>query len=305
MTTAAASNAASAGGNTSAEDHEQIVLHARDVKFDWASLPMHWIPGEPQATHTINVLHIALPEGERWFVEVFKQAVPLIRDERLKEDVLGFIGQEAMHAEAHDGAAEHLEAAGLHVRPYIAQMEWLFRKLLGDRDLTGKAAEEWLVERLGVIAAIEHYTAFLGQWVLDAKALDEAGADPTMLDLLRWHGAEEVEHRSVAYDLFRHLDQRYTRRVRSMAVVTPALAWIFVRGTRFLMRNDPTSPGKASFRAYRKAAKKGLLPTGRQLLREIRPYFRRSYHPTETGNTEQAVAYLASSPAAQAADAPK
>jgi hypothetical protein len=52
---------------------------------------------------------------------VFKQAVPLIRDERLKEDVLGFIGQEAVHADAHDGAAAHLEAAGLPVRPFVAQ----------------------------------------------------------------------------------------------------------------------------------------------------------------------------------------
>jgi len=45
-----------------------------------------------------------------------------------------------------------------------------------------------------------------------------------------------------------------------------------------------------------------LLPTGRELLREIRPYFRKTYHPSETGNTEQAVAYLASSPAARAAE---
>jgi predicted metal-dependent hydrolase len=279
---------------------EQLVLHARDVRFGWAALPAHWIPGEPQATHTINVLHLALPEGERWFVEVFKQALPLIRDPRLAEDVRGFIGQEAVHAEAHDGAAAHLETAGVRVRPFVAQMEWLFRKLLGDRDLTGRAAEEWLVERLGIIAAIEHYTAFLGQWVLDAP-LAAAGADPVMLDLLRWHGAEEVEHRSVAFDVFMHLDGRYGRRVRSMAAVTPVLAWIFARGTRYLMRTDPARPGRASLRAYRRAAKRGLLPTGRELLREIRPYFRRSYHPSETGNTEQAVAYLASSPAARAA----
>ncbi|SDX23769.1 hypothetical protein SAMN05421504_102767 [Amycolatopsis xylanica] len=281
-------------------EDEHLVLHARNVAFDWASLPMHWVPGEPQVTHTINVLHIALPEGERWFVELFKQAVPLIKDDRLREDVLGFIGQEAMHAQAHDGAAAHLEAAGVNVRPYIAQMEWIFRRLLGDRNLTGKAREEWIVERVAVVAAIEHYTAFLGQWVLDAP-LD--GADPTMLDLLRWHGAEEVEHRSVAYDLFQHLDGRYTRRVRSMLAVTPVLAWIFLRGTRFLMRNDPTNPGKARWRTYFRASKRGLLPTGRQLLREITPYFRRSYNPADTGNTAQAVAYLASSPAARAADA--
>ncbi|WP_116201165.1 metal-dependent hydrolase [Amycolatopsis circi] len=283
-------------------DHEQIVLHARDVEFDFSKLPMHWIPGQPQATHSINVLHLALPEGERWFVEVFKQAVPLIRDERLKEDVLGFIGQEAMHAQAHDGAAEHLESAGVSVRPYIAQMEWMFRRLLGDRP---RSSREWLIERLAMVAAIEHYTAFLGQWILDAKELDAAGADETMLDLLRWHGAEEVEHRSVAYDLFCHLDGRYGRRVRSMIVVTPVLAWVFLRGTRFLMKNDPTRPGRANLRAYRRAARRGLLPGPGELLREIRPYFRKSYHPTETGNTDQAVAYLASSPAAKAADAPR
>jgi predicted metal-dependent hydrolase len=71
------------------------------------------------------------------------------------------------------------------------------------------------------------------------------------------------------------------------------------------MANDPSRPGKASLRGYLNAAKKGLLPSPRDLLREIRPYFRKSYHPTETGNTDQAVAYLAGSPAAQAADAPK
>jgi predicted metal-dependent hydrolase len=287
------------------EDPEQLVLRARDVRFDWSRLPMHWVPGEPQVGHTLNVLHLVLPEGERWFVEVFKQAVPLIRDDRLREDVLGFIGQEAMHAEAHAGAAEHLDSRGLDTRPFLDQMAWLFRRLLGDRELTGRAREEWLVERLAMVAAIEHYTAFLGQWMLDAHALDHA--DPMMLDLLRWHAAEEVEHRSVAFDLFRHLDGRYFRRVRSMLAVTPVLAWMFVRGTRYLMRHDPELRGrtKASWRTYFRAAKRGQLPTGRSLLREIRPYFRRSYHPSETGSTDQAVAYLASSPAARAADAPR
>lgn len=83
-------------------DSERIPLKARKVSFSWEDTPLHWVPGDPFATHTINVLHLLLPAGERWFVHVYKQVLPYIRDERLREDVIGFIGQEAMHAQAHD-----------------------------------------------------------------------------------------------------------------------------------------------------------------------------------------------------------
>lgn len=46
----------------------------RRVSFDWHRTPLHWIPDEPTATHVINVLHLLLPAGERWFVKVFKEA---------------------------------------------------------------------------------------------------------------------------------------------------------------------------------------------------------------------------------------
>ena len=280
---------------------DNLVLHARDVRFDWSAVPIHWVPGDPVSTHAMNTLHLVLPEGERWFVRVFGQALPHIRDPKLREDVLGFIGQEAMHAQAHDGAAEHLAALGVDPKPFIAQIEWLFGKLLADRDGTAEQRHQWLLERLSVIAAIEHFTAVLGQWILDASALDAAGADPTMLDLLRWHGAEEVEHRSVAYDVFMHLDGRYFRRVRTMVVVFPVLAWLFVRSTRWLMAHDPTRPGKPRVRDYFRAARAGRLPSLRQLVPAVWRYLPRRYHPSQEGDTAQAVAYLAVSPAAKAA----
>ena len=80
---------------------DHILLQARNVEFDWSDLPMHWIPGDPFSTHVLNVLHLLLPAGEEWFVETFKEALPLIEDEKLREDVVGFIGQEAMHPNAH------------------------------------------------------------------------------------------------------------------------------------------------------------------------------------------------------------
>ena len=61
------------------------------------------------------------------------------------------------------------------------------------------------------------------------EILQAAGADETMLDLLRWHGAEEVEHRAVAFDVFQHLDGRYHRRVLAYVFGGPALVWLWVR----------------------------------------------------------------------------
>ncbi|MCB5912358.1 metal-dependent hydrolase [Streptomyces pinistramenti] len=284
---------------------ERIPLKARNVAFDWADTPLHWIPGDPASAHTINVLHLLLPAGERWFVHVYKQALPLIRDPRLREDVIGFIGQEAMHSQAHDDVLPHLRALGLDPEPYTAQVDWLFEKLLGDRTLPpGRARVWWLKERVAMIAAIEHYTAFLGDWVLNADALDARGADPVMLDLLRWHGAEEVEHRSVAFDLFQHLDGDYRRRVRTWATAFAALVFLWQRGTRFFVANDPSLPGgRASARDFLRGGRQGVLPTPGGMLRSIPQYLSRTYHPSKYGSTEQAAAYLAHSPAATAADA--
>ncbi|GAA1364362.1 metal-dependent hydrolase [Streptomyces beijiangensis] len=280
---------------------EHTPLKPRDVSFSWDRTPLHWVPGDPFTTHTINVLHLLLPAGERWFVHVYKQVLPLITDERLREDVMGFIGQEAMHSQAHDDVLPHLKALGLDPTPYTAQVDWFFEKLLGDRTLPpGRARKWWLLERVAIIAAIEHYTAFLGDWVLNADALDRRGADPTMLDLLRWHGAEEVEHRSVAFDLFLHVDGSYRRRVRTWATAFTALVFLWQRGTRFFMENDPTlDGGKASFTALRHRGRIGMLPSTGAMVRSIPRYLSPAYHPSQEASTAQAVAYLASSPAAK------
>lgn len=279
---------------------DRVALAARDVHFDWAGLPLQWIPGEPFAAHVLNVLHLLLPEGERWFVQVFSEALPLITDDQLREDVLGFIGQEGIHAGAHQGVQDHFREQGLDPSPYVGEIEHLFRHLLGPRGLTGSRGQEWLIERLAVVAAVEHVTAFLGNWVLNSPGLDAAGADPQMLDLLRWHGAEEVEHRSVAYDVLCHLDPRYVRRVRTYVAAAAALFWLWGRGVRFLMANDPARTGRGPrWRDLITSARKGLTPGYGDLIGCAWRYLKPSYHPRDEGSTEQAIAYLASSPAAR------
>jgi predicted metal-dependent hydrolase len=252
----------------------------------------------------MNVLHLLLPEGERWFVRLFRDALPLIRDETLREQVLGFIGQEAVHAEAHSEVLDHLLSRGLDPRPFTARVEWIFRRILGDRaGLGGKGEQQYLFERIAIVAAIEQFTAHMGDWMLNATALDEVGVDPTMLDLLRWHSAEEVEHRAVAFDLARHLDRRYIRRFRAMVVVAPVIGVLWIRGSRFMIANDPELKGRRrpGWRDMARASRRGVLPRPRQLGMAALRYLRPGFHPSQEYSTSQAVAYLASSPAAQAA----
>ena len=133
-------------------DHERLVLEARDVAFDWTKLPFHYVPGEPFTTHMLNVLHLLLPAGEEFFVDLFKQALPLIKDDELRLDVQGFIGQEAMHAQAHTGVQEYFAANNVNVTPFTDQITWLFAKLLGDRPRwSARRQHSWLLERVAFV----------------------------------------------------------------------------------------------------------------------------------------------------------
>jgi predicted metal-dependent hydrolase len=249
------------------------------------------------------VLHLLLPEGETWFVEVFKRALPLVRDDALREDVLGFIGQEAIHASAHQGVLDYYATQGVDTSAYIKQIEWLFHRILGETPgLTEAGKREELIEHVAVVAAIEHFTAALGGWVLDATALDAANAHPVMVDLLRWHGSEEVEHRNVAYDLMVHLDPGYIRRIRPMFVVALVLPWLWARGALFFGAADHGDPAcKMNWRGYLSAARRGLLPGPVMLIKVGLQYFRPRFHPSQYLSTQKCVAYLATSPAARAA----
>jgi predicted metal-dependent hydrolase len=277
-------------------------LYPRRVSFDWEQVPVHWIPGDPTTTHTINVLHLLLPAGEKWFVHVYKQLLPLLDDGELKAQVKGFMGQEAVHSRAHSAVLDHLAVHGMDATRYTKRIDWLFFTLGADNAVPAFLSGWWLRERAAMIAAIEHFTAVLGAWILDSPALDAAGADPTMLDLLRWHGAEEVEHRSVAFDVCRALHRRRFAQIRTMLLVAPLMIFLWRRGTRFLCAIDPQYDGKPpTLRDYRRAAKRHLLPRQRDLLLAVPRYCRRGYHPSQEGDTAVALRYLASSPAATAA----
>ncbi|MFI9404841.1 metal-dependent hydrolase [Nocardia sp. NPDC052316] len=277
-------------------------INAREVTFDFDTVPMHYIPGEVMATHIINVMHLVLPEGERAMAQALAEALPLIDDERLREEVRGFIGQEAMHASSHELARKQLERLGLDVRPMVERVAWLVDRVLGDHGLSGRAKHAWLCERLALFAGMEHYTAVIGEWLLTNDTFVAKGMHPAMLDLIRWHGAEEVEHRSVVYDAYMYVDGGYGRKARQAVIASTGLLALFVISGGYLFHKDP-SPNKGRFWPLQlaSASVRGVVPSFTTFFTEIPRYLRPGFHPSQLGPMDNALRYLAQSPAARAA----
>lgn len=291
------------GARTAPYTDEALAINARNVTFDWTDVPLEYIPGEPYATHFWNVMHLVLPEGERAMADVFAQAMPRIEDERLREELIGFVGQEGTHASSHESFRRYLEAGGYDVPRIMKVMEYIVGQIFGDHGLTGRAGEEWLNERLGIYAAAEHFTAVIGEWLIENKKFDEVDFDPTMLDLLRWHGAEEMEHRNVAYDVYQHVDGSYARRVRTAFIASIGLAALWFSTSSHLYAQDKSVENRRPWPwELLQATRKGLVPSVSFFFDQIPKYLAPNFHPSNMGPIDTAVRYLAQSPAARAAE---
>lgn len=304
------------------ESHtETHKITPRPVAFNFSEASIHWIPNDPFSSHTYNAINLLLPAGEFWFCRVFNKALPLIQDDELKQDVKAFIKQEAIHARAHIVGQKFMEANNYALENGLNTAEAIFGQLLADQPFglsifKNKLIESyWLITRVGIIAAIEHFTGVIGQWTLDhSDNWDKHNADPEMSDLFRWHLAEEVEHRNVAFDLFHHLLQNklgfYISRQILMAGVFPVFMYLMVDIGRSLARQDSLEEMQKMAKAnvfkllwelQRTGKRTGNVPTFTFLAKSVMRWISPNFHPESEGNTEQALAYFKVSPAVQTA----
>jgi uncharacterized protein len=283
--------------------HDGYPTHRRKARFDWSNTPVHWIPGDSFSTHMLNVFHLLLPACERWFIQAISEAEPLVDDPQLKAAIKPFIQQESWHAWAHQLVLQHLAEQGIDTTPYTDKLqEWLSK--LGETHPGWPRVLQrwWLYRRLAVAAALEPFNAALGQWLIQNRGLEDAGADQTMLDLLRWHGAEEIEHRSLVFDVYQNVCGNYAVRALTMLSTAPTFSFWWIAGVRFLMAHDPTITTKPRWRDWLRAARQHRVP-GPWLVIVTVPshYIRPGHHPSAEASTQLAMDYLAQSPAARAA----
>lgn len=236
-----------------------------------APIPRHWCAGDAFRTALFNALSMSFPVGEQFFIDSVRkgwQALPPDQQERFRAEVQGFIGQEATHRRLHTLYNQHLERLGL-------KNDWEARACERLKMMESVEVRHWLA----ITAANEHFTAILSDWLL--RNPDVLGdRDPRLKTLWLWHSAEESEHKSTAFDLYRALGGDDEWRLRWFRRVTVFFLVDALRQTLRNLRKDGTLWKWSTWQSAARTlfGRRGLV---RQTHRPWREYLRADFHPSQ------------------------
>jgi len=259
------------------------VLRARSPKFSTGDAPRYWWGGNPLATHLVNGVCLLFPSGERFFIRSVRHYADRITEPTLRANIQGFFAQEARHGAAHQHQFDDLRAQGYAVDNFLRWYEGVAWRTIEPRVSPAL--------RLSVTVALEHFTALLAHGALEGDRLSALA--PEVRALLQWHAAEEIEHKSVAFDVLRAVAPSYRLRVAGLALATTGLLSFWVVATTGLLLQDwragrrPQARDVDTLRQQVQSIGDGVLLGG------IRAYLRRDFHPSQLDDAALAAAYLA------------
>jgi predicted metal-dependent hydrolase len=272
-------------------------LTVRRPVIDQSATPKYWVLGDPQSTHALNILHFGIPAGERYFIDSVRLAMRYITDDRLRAEAKAFVGQETVHARLHEQAAEHLDLFDQPlVKPIVDAADRARLRLYKRVDrlpepYRRRATIMWLSTTL----LGEHFTALFADQVFDEAKVDQDSVAPAMRDLIRWHAAEELEHRVFPYDLYLHIGGDYVTRAVPALVGIPAMIPGLVMLTSYLMLVDPDIRRPVSARHYMRAVRARRTPNLLDIAAQLPVYLRPHHHPRHVAKHDaEARAYLQS-----------
>lgn len=183
-------------------------LKVRQMGFVFAeSIPKHWLDNNAYKTHLLNSLTLFLPDVEHYLNRTIKKAQPQINDPALKIQTQGFVGQEGQHAKQHGKFWQNLQQQGYTIAPFLKTVKTLLHRV---EQLSS------LSLNLAIGAGLEHLTTLMASLALEEDFLDHA--EPTMKELFEWHAIEEIEHRSVVFDVFQAVSKNYFFRLLGLII---------------------------------------------------------------------------------------
>ena len=175
-------------------------LVERTVSFEYpADLRAGWHSTMPELACVANAVSLMMPYLEPYVVRAVREALPHLEPE-LAAEARAYIAQEAQHHTQHRRFNELIAAQVRGVGAVESMLRRTFDRLWRTR------SERF---HLAYSAAAEAGAYGVARWVERHHAELFRDADPTVASLYLWHLAEEVEHKSVAYDVY---DARYSSR---------------------------------------------------------------------------------------------
>ncbi len=192
----------------SAAPHDITV---RKVKFEFPDELDDVLPGvDPVRESYMVAFSLTMPYLEPYLIRTFRSVAGDITDAGLAADVKEFIGQEAQHFQNHRRVNEIIK--GQLGSAVAAELQAIEDRL--DADYRRFNASK---SRRFNLCYAEGFEAMTCAMALTSIAEAEAGNSTISAgpwgQLWAWHLAEEMEHRTVAFDLYEHLEGSYPYRV--------------------------------------------------------------------------------------------
>ncbi len=249
-----------------------LTITPRDLRFGRGSpTERWWHGGDPFASALYNALSATFPNGEAFFIDSVRRHMGSA-PAKLREEIQAFTTQEVIHSREHAAFNRRASDAGYDLAKLEARVE---QRLAIIRSKPPIAA-------LAATMVLEHFTAILAHQLLaDPRHL--AGADQASADLWRWHAAEEIEHKGVAYDTWlaatRHWPRfkRWKVKAKVMLLVTSHFFPDRLRGAAELLRQDGITGATAWFGLIRYGfAAPGVF---RNILGAWAAFFLPGFHP--------------------------
>lgn len=217
-------------GQTKAYNPRSIVI--RSIKPNYREgTERFWFAGNPFITHFINTLSFQFPSGEEQFVKSVNYFKDQVKDSNLRAQIKGFIGQESLHGKVHADFNQWVASLVPEAEQYCAAIAKRHReknKMIIDRD--PRLA-------LSITVGFEHMTAIMAGALL-RRPQTMGKMAPEVRALMIWHAIEEIEHKSVAFDVYQTVGGGYLKRVFGMLLATISLTFTTAAYNFLLLKRD-------------------------------------------------------------------
>jgi len=242
----------------------------RQMPFEFpAELDPMVIPGQPEESYGIVGLSLLLPYLEPYLIRTMKEARKHVEDADLRADIDAFNAQEGQHYRQHMRFNDAIRGFGFPGLDALeAELAADYERFSRERSLRFNLAYAEGFEALTTASA----HAFFDEGMNPAM-------DPHMRALLEWHLIEELEHRTVAFDVYERVCGGYLYRTAvGLFAQWHMTRWIG-RAAACMLAADERVLRECGGRAGRKARRK---EASRRFRNNLWPRLRRLHLPGYT-----------------------